>query len=656
MNPPPSPPRSLRLLYVEDNRLSALLFEEAVRMQDGVELRLARDGSEALCQVREWRPDVMVLDGHLPDMSGYQLLDLLRREPGLDRIPVFMCSADALPEDVEHAAQAGFAGYWPKPIEIARIMNDLQRVRASLASSPAAYDGAHRHPPLQSRLARRADRAGGTPLPGRVPRRPARGRDPEAPLVADPAWHRPARSAGAVRGPLREHLDARRVAAQGLDGQQAKLLLGYLGQRGHRIAVKVAMRYGRPAIGAVLDELRASGVERVLVLPLYPQYCAATTATVVDEVSRWARGQRALPELRFVNRYHDDRGYIEALVKRVNDHWMAHGEPERLVLSFHGVPKRTQQLGDPYHDQCQETARLLRERLRLKPAQVLVTFQSRFGKAEWLQPYTEPTLVALAREGVKRVDVMCPGFQRRLPRDPRGDRPGSARRIPRRGWRGVPLHRVPQRPARMDRRPRRPRDPPPAGMADAARGRCSAGASARPRRRHGCSPLTASRAFRGLRSIPMDEVRLDKWLWAARFYKTRSVAVDEIGKGRVSVNGQPAKPARAVRVSDQIEVRREGVVRTVLVRALSEVRGPAPVAQALYEETPESIARREQQARSGPTPQTPPRPSSRAVPPSGIAASWRTGTAGAPPRTAPSDPKGNDACPCRLKPAQVAPT
>jgi len=98
----------------------------------------------------------------------------------------------------------------------------------------------------------------------------------------------------------------------------------------------------------------------------------------------------------------------------------------------------------------------------------------------------------------------------------------------------------------------------------------------------------------------MDELRLDKWLWAARFYKTRSVAVDEIGKGRVSVNGQPAKPARAVRVSDQIEVRREGVVRTVLVRALSEVRGPAPIAQALYEETPDSIARREQQARERP--------------------------------------------------------
>jgi ferrochelatase len=192
--------------------------------------------------------------------------------------------------------------------------------------------------------------------------------------------------------------------------KQAKLLRGYLGQRGHRVTVKVAMRYGQPAIPAVLDELCAAGAERVLVLPLYPQYCAATTATVFDQVGVWARRCRALPGLRFVNQYHDDAGYIEALVKRVNDHWMAHGEPERLVLSFHGVPKRTVALGDPYHAQCQATARLLGERLRLKPAQILVTFQSRFGKAEWLQPYTEPTLVGLARQGVKRVDVMCPGF------------------------------------------------------------------------------------------------------------------------------------------------------------------------------------------------------------------------------------------------------
>jgi len=192
--------------------------------------------------------------------------------------------------------------------------------------------------------------------------------------------------------------------------KQAKLLTGYLGQRGHRVTVRIAMRYGNPSIASALDELKAAGAERILVLPLYPQYCAATTASVVDAVSEWSRRRRALPELRFVNRYHDDAGYIEALAKRLDDHWMAHGRPDKLVLSFHGVPRRTLKLGDPYHCECQKTASLLAERMALKPEQMVVTFQSRFGKAEWLKPYTEPTLVALARSGVKRVDVMCPGF------------------------------------------------------------------------------------------------------------------------------------------------------------------------------------------------------------------------------------------------------
>ena len=192
--------------------------------------------------------------------------------------------------------------------------------------------------------------------------------------------------------------------------KQAKLLTGYLGERGQRVAVRPAMRYGSPSVASVLDELKRDGVTRVLVLPLYPQYCAATTASVADAVGQWALQVRALPELRFVNRYHDDAGYIAALAKRVQDHWQAHGRADKLVLSFHGVPKRTLHLGDPYHCECQKTARLLGERLGLAPAQLLVTFQSRFGKAEWLQPYTEPTLVALARQGTQRVDVMCPGF------------------------------------------------------------------------------------------------------------------------------------------------------------------------------------------------------------------------------------------------------
>ena len=192
--------------------------------------------------------------------------------------------------------------------------------------------------------------------------------------------------------------------------KQAKLLAGYLGERGQRVTVRVAMRYGNPSIASVLDELRGAGVDRVLVLPLYPQYSGTTTASVVDAVGAWVRRRRVVPELRFVNRYHDDAGYIAALVKRVRDHWTVNGRADKLVLSFHGVPRRTLRLGDPYHCECQKTARLLSERLGLGADEVIVTFQSRFGRAEWLQPYTEPTLVALAKRGVQRVDVMCPGF------------------------------------------------------------------------------------------------------------------------------------------------------------------------------------------------------------------------------------------------------
>jgi len=192
--------------------------------------------------------------------------------------------------------------------------------------------------------------------------------------------------------------------------KQAQLLGGYLGERGHRVIVRSAMRYGMPSIGQVLDELKAAGATRILVLPLYPQYAGSTTASVHDAVGTWASRIRALPELRFVGRYHDDAGYIRALAKRIGDFWTDRGRPDKLVLSFHGVPQRTVDLGDPYQAECLETARLLIAQLRIDPQLVAVTFQSRLGRAQWLQPYTEPTLIALARQGVKRVDVACPGF------------------------------------------------------------------------------------------------------------------------------------------------------------------------------------------------------------------------------------------------------
>jgi protoporphyrin/coproporphyrin ferrochelatase len=192
--------------------------------------------------------------------------------------------------------------------------------------------------------------------------------------------------------------------------KQAILLRGYLGERGHDVQVDYAMRYGNPSLSQVLDKLKAAGCDRILVLPAYPQYSGATTASIFDAVfSHYAR-VRNVPELRLIKHYHDQEGYVRALQKAVFAYWDMHGRPDKLVMSFHGVPKRTLMLGDPYHCECQKTARLLAKQLQLSPDQYQVTFQSRFGKAEWLQPYTAPTLVKLAKEGVGRVDVICPGF------------------------------------------------------------------------------------------------------------------------------------------------------------------------------------------------------------------------------------------------------
>ena len=192
--------------------------------------------------------------------------------------------------------------------------------------------------------------------------------------------------------------------------KQAKLLGGYLGERGHRVDVRWAMRYGQPSIESQLDAMKADGCTRILVLPAYPQYCAATTASVFDMVFGWGQKVRQLPEFRFVNHYHDDALYIDALKTSVQQHWMAHGRPDKLVMSFHGMPERTLHLGDPYHCECHKTGRLLAEALGLKKEEYVVTFQSRFGKAKWLEPYTEPTLIAMAKAGIKRADVICPGF------------------------------------------------------------------------------------------------------------------------------------------------------------------------------------------------------------------------------------------------------
>jgi ferrochelatase len=191
---------------------------------------------------------------------------------------------------------------------------------------------------------------------------------------------------------------------------QAQSLDAAMQQRGHSVSVRYAMRYGQPSVAAQLSALKAEGVQRVLIVPAYPQYSGTTTASVFDAVYRWGLKTRLIPEMRFVNRYHDDPRYIHALAQTVRQHWAKNGQAEQLVMSFHGVPERTLQLGDPYHCECMKTGRLLAEALGLSKDQYKLTFQSRFGKAKWLEPYTEPTLVAMAGQGVKKVDVICPGF------------------------------------------------------------------------------------------------------------------------------------------------------------------------------------------------------------------------------------------------------
>jgi protoporphyrin/coproporphyrin ferrochelatase len=186
--------------------------------------------------------------------------------------------------------------------------------------------------------------------------------------------------------------------------KQKALLMGFLGQRfktagfpADLCAVELGMRYGEPDVGGAIDRLRAANCEKILVVPMYPQYAASTTASAFDAVAVHLAHVRRLPGLRFVESFHADAGYIKALAQNVNDYWVKHGRPDHLVLSFHGLPRRTLDRGDPYHCLCQATARLL-------------TLQSRFGSGEWLKPYTFDVMKDLGRAGTHRVDAFCPGF------------------------------------------------------------------------------------------------------------------------------------------------------------------------------------------------------------------------------------------------------
>ena len=179
---------------------------------------------------------------------------------------------------------------------------------------------------------------------------------------------------------------------------------------GSNVVVGFAMRYGNPSISKVLDEMQDQGVRKLLILPLYPQYSASTTASTFDAVAADFTRRRWLPDFRFVSHYHDYPPYIEAMARHIESHWSNHGRSDKLILSYHGVPLKYLQKGDPYHCECHKTSRLLAERLGLSQDDYLTTFQSRFGNEEWLQPYTDETLKALPGKGVKSVDVFCPGF------------------------------------------------------------------------------------------------------------------------------------------------------------------------------------------------------------------------------------------------------
>ena len=174
--------------------------------------------------------------------------------------------------------------------------------------------------------------------------------------------------------------------------------------------VELAMSYGDPSISDATDRLLARGARRLLVLPLYPQYSGTTTASVIDAVARKMNRLRWVPETRFINQYHDEAGYIDALVASINEFWQQNGRGDKLMFSFHGVPRSTLLRGDPYHCQCQKSARLVAEALELTNDEWILSFQSRVGREEWLRPYTDETIEQLGRDGTDRLDVVCPGF------------------------------------------------------------------------------------------------------------------------------------------------------------------------------------------------------------------------------------------------------
>ncbi|MDX8405118.1 MAG: ferrochelatase [Mariprofundus sp.] len=176
------------------------------------------------------------------------------------------------------------------------------------------------------------------------------------------------------------------------------------------VHIELAMRYGNPSIRTGMEALRAKNCRKIIVLPLYPQYSATTSGSTFDAVADVLGSWRRIPAVNFIDAYHDNPAYIDALAASVQSYWQEHGKPERLLMSFHGIPERYFKAGDPYPCHCRKTARLLREKLGLNEDEAQISFQSRFGREPWMQPYTDATLKQWASEGVNSVDVVCPGF------------------------------------------------------------------------------------------------------------------------------------------------------------------------------------------------------------------------------------------------------
>ena len=192
--------------------------------------------------------------------------------------------------------------------------------------------------------------------------------------------------------------------------KQKKLTQDLLRKENLELEFAVGMRYGNPSIEKGLEELREKNCNKIIVLPMYPHYCAATTGSTFDAVTNTMQKWRWVPSLRFISTYHDHPDYIKALANSIQKHWDEHGKPDKILFSYHGIPNKYFTKGDPYHCLCSKTTRLVREQMGLSDEIAMTTFQSRFGPQEWLQPYTDKTVEKLAKDKVEHLQIVAPGF------------------------------------------------------------------------------------------------------------------------------------------------------------------------------------------------------------------------------------------------------